>query len=173
MTRSLALVVAGGLALQACAKPAATPADTTADRQTIDQLNDREIAIFSNGLLDSLSAVFADDVIALPPNEPAVNGVAALRKWAEGMYQQFSVAGSYDSKETMVMGDWAVTRYTGRLSLTPKAGGAVVQDRLKGVHVLHRGADGRWKITQDIWNTDTPPAPPAAPPKVLPDQNYD
>ena len=56
----------------------------------------------------------------------------------------------------VVSGDLAVHRFTGELTLTPKAGGDAVTEAIKGLHVLRKQADGTWKITQDVWNTDRP-----------------
>jgi ketosteroid isomerase-like protein len=32
-----------------------------------------------------------------------------------------------------------------------------VTETIKGVYVLHRQADGSWKIAMDVWNADAPP----------------
>lgn len=146
----------------ACA-PATSTVDTAADEQAIDAVREREMAAFNAGSTDSLAAVLSADVVAMPPNEPMLSGVDAMRTWAQNISNQFTVNGRYTSSEIDVAGDWAIERFTGELALTPKAGGPAVTEQLKGIHVYQRQTDGTWRITQDVWNYNAPPpAPPAA-----------
>jgi len=146
--------------LAACAKP---PVDTAADVAAINAVREREMAAFKGGMPDSLVAVFAADAVIMPPNEPQLNGAAAFRAWAAAADSMFTVEGGYTESSVTVAGDWAIDRYTGALTMTPKAGGAAMQERVRGVHILQRQADGRWLITSDIWNSETPLAPPPPP----------
>jgi ketosteroid isomerase-like protein len=106
--------------------------------------------------------VYASNIAMMPPNEPALNGLDELRTWWTAMASQISMTGRYTSSEVTVSGDWAVDRYTAELTMTPKAGGAPMTEVIKGIHVLQKGADGSWRIVQDVWNSDT--AAPATPP---------
>ena len=54
------------------------------------------------------------------------------------------------------MGDVAIERYSGLFTVTPKAGGDAVAENIKGIHVYRRQADGSWKMTHDVWNSDDP-----------------
>ena len=146
----------------ACAKPAAQ-VDTAADVQAINAVREREISAFSSGAVDSLVAVYTSDVVMMPPNEPMIDGAEGVRTWAQSMASQATVAGKYTDAKITVAGDWAVERYSGELTVTPKAGGAAMTERLKGIHVYQRQADGSWRIAQDVWNTDAPSPPPSAP----------
>jgi uncharacterized protein (TIGR02246 family) len=147
-----------------CSPPAAQD-NTEADVAAINAVRDREITLVVAGNIDSLVALYTPDVAMMPPNEPAVNGQDALRTWTEAMVSQATVSGRYTSSEVTVSGDWAVDRYAGVLTATPKAGGAPMEEQIKGVHIMKRGTDGVWRIAQDVWNTDAPPPPPPAPAK--------
>jgi ketosteroid isomerase-like protein len=161
MTRGYRFSVAVGTLLALTACTSAPPAvDTSAAVTAINQLANREIAAFSTMDTSTLNSVFDDNVVAMPPNEPAIQGRAALIGWAQALGNQFTIAGEYTASDVTVSGDMAVHRFTGRLTLTPKAGGSVMSEAIKGVHVLRRQADGSWRITQDVWNADQP-APPA------------
>ncbi|HUF23136.1 MAG TPA: SgcJ/EcaC family oxidoreductase [Vicinamibacterales bacterium] len=163
MTRSLGLAAGLGVLLAVGCAPAQEPepVDTSADVAAINQLITREIAMFSSGDLTELSAVFAPDVVVMAPNEPAIQGRDALGSWANGIHAQFTVGVQYTSSDVSVSGDLAVHRFTGVLSMTPKAGGEGMSETVKGLHILRRQADGSWLITQDVWNADQPP--PAMP----------
>ena len=134
--------------------------DTTADVESIEQVREREIKAFTSGNTDSLLAVVESGALVLPPDEPAVRGHDAIRTWAADMHRQFNVSGSYTDAQVEVTGDWAIERYTGSWTVTPKAGGAAATETLKGIHTYRRQADGRWLIVHDIWNRNAPP--PAA-----------
>ena len=163
------VVVIAGATLQACASKAAPPAEagqanTEKDVAAINAVQDREIALGATGNADSLISVTTSDAEYLPPNEPAVRGHDALKKWAETMFSQASVSGRYTSSDVTVSGDLAVVRYDGELTITPKAGGAPATERIKGIHVMKRQPDGTWKIAQDVWNSDAPAVAPSLPP---------
>jgi len=163
----IVLVVAAA-ALQGCASKAEQPAaagqaNTEKDVAAINAVQDREIATVAAASADSLLAVVANDAEYMPPDEPAVRGHDALKKWAENMFSQGSFSGRYTSSDVTVSGDLAVARYVGELTMTPKAGGAPVTERLKGIHVMKRQPDGSWKIAQDVWNSDAPAGPPPPP----------
>jgi uncharacterized protein (TIGR02246 family) len=160
-----ALAILGVVVMTAIAcAPAPAPAsrNTAEDVAAINALATREMEAFSSVDTAALETIFAQDVIAMPPGEPAIQGRAALVTWAQAIGDQFTVAGAYTSTEVMVAGDWAVQRFTGRLTLTPKAGGSAMSETIKGIHVLQRQADDTWRITQDVWNADQPPPPAAA-----------
>ena len=57
-------------------------------------------------------------------------------------------------------GDIAVDRYGDTLSLQPKAGGTANEDRGKGLWIWRRQANGAWKRSYAIWNSDLPVAAP-------------
>jgi ketosteroid isomerase-like protein len=143
----------------ACAPPPPpAPVDTSADVAAINDLTSREMAAFVAMDTAVFDTVFAETVVAMPPGEPAIQGRAALVAWGQAIGDQFTVAGEYTSTDVTVSGDLAVQRFTGRLTMTPKAGGEAISETIKGVHVLQRRADGTWQITQDVWNADQPPA---------------
>jgi ketosteroid isomerase-like protein len=135
-----------------------------ADVKAIDAVREHELTVMKAGALDSMGAVYGDDVDFMPPGEPAVQGLAAAKQWAGAMFAQMTMAGNYTSSRVTVSGDWAIDRYTANLSSTPKSGGAAMAETIKGVHVLKRQPNGGWKIVLDTWNSDKPEAPPAPAP---------
>ena len=161
------VVVIAGATLQACASKAEPPtpsgqANTEKDVAAINAVQDRELAMAATGSTDSLATVGTSDFELMPPDEPAVHGLDAMKQCAEKMFSQTSVSGRYTSSDVTVSGDLAVARFSGELTMTPKAGGAPVTERIKGIHVMKRQPDGSWKIVQDVWNSDAPPNPPPA-----------
>jgi ketosteroid isomerase-like protein len=169
MTRSHSLTLASIAALIAlgCGQPpadaeSATARDTASDRQAIEQVREREIGSFRAGAPDSGAATFAADAVLMAPDEPAVTGRDSIRAWLKRGTDQYRVDGRYTKADIVVAGDWAIERYDGELTLTPKAGGRPIQERFKGIHAYRREPDGSWRIAQDVWNRNAPP-PAAAP----------
>lgn len=159
--RQYFLLTAALLASSACARARDIGAvDTAADEQAIAAVRGREMTAFNAGAADSALAVFSADAVLMPPNEPMRAGADEIRTWLQGMTNQFAVEGRYSDAQVTVTGDVAVERFVAELRVTPKAGGATVEERFKGIHVYRRQADGSWRITHDVWNTDAPP--PAA-----------
>jgi ketosteroid isomerase-like protein len=164
--RIFGILIVGSLAAlgYACSSPGPAT-DTSADVAAVNEVREREMGFVNSGDVDQLVAGYAEDIVMMPPNEPAVIGREAVRSWAEAMFGQVTINGRYTSSEVIVSGDWAIDRYVGVLTTMPKAGGDTGEERIKGVHIMRRQPDGTWLIAQDVWNADAPASssPPATP----------
>jgi ketosteroid isomerase-like protein len=127
-----------------------------ADVEAINQVREGEVTALATEMIDGLSAVYTDDVVFMAPNEPAVMGLQAGQEWFAGLIEQFTVTLEYTGSDVSFAGDWAIERYTGTATFTPKAEGEPLTETIKGIHIYSRQADGSWLIAQDIWNTDVP-----------------
>ena len=141
----------------ACTPPSPTH-DQEADFSAINKVREQELTAFTGGQPDALAAVFTEDAVVSPPGEAQLNGREALRSWAQSIATQATVNGQYTGSSIQVAGDWAIERYSGSLTVTPKAGGPAVEEQLRGIHVYQRQTDGSWRIAHDIWNSGAPPA---------------
>ncbi len=131
--------------------------DVEADRAAIEAMRAAEGAAVAAGDVDAMTALHADDIVVMPPNEPMASGADAVRAWGENFMGMFSATvSSYTSDDIVIMGDVAIERYSGLFTLTPKAGGDSMAETIKGIHVYQRQADGSWKMTHDVWNSDEP-----------------
>lgn len=149
-----------GLGVLACTAegPEAEPAqdetariDASAVTAEINEIREREFAAFSEGDVDELVALFSDDAVILPPGAPSVSGESAMREWAQGMADEFTISGEYTGSEVELVGEVAVEAYTGNLELTD-ANGESTSMPIQGIHVYRRQSDGSWLITHDVWN---------------------
>ena len=156
--------ILAAIAVAACATNTSNATQNNeADVKAIDAVRAREVALVTGSNLDSIGAVYTDDVDFMPPGEPAVQGIDNVKKWAQSMMAQMNVQANYTSSHVTVSGDIAVDRYTANFGGVPKAGGPAMTEVIKGIHVLKRQPGGGWKIMLDTWNADAPEAPPAAP----------
>jgi len=146
------------LSITACA-PAATTT-TEADLKAISEVREQEIAAVNAGDVEGFLTVLTEDVIAMPPNEPAIIGKDAVGSWTQSLLDQVAVQAEYTSSDIVVAGDWAFEHFSGNLTMTLKAGGEPIVETLKGIHIYQRQADGSWRIAWDTWNSDNPPPGP-------------
>ncbi len=104
--------------------------------------------------IDGLVALYTSDARVLPPNAEMASGSDAVRTVFGGMIDA-GISGELTSIESKISGDMAYD--VGTYSL--QVDGAVV-DTGKFIVTLHRSDDGEWLITNDIFNSDNPPAAP-------------
>ncbi len=153
--RPKALWIAPTLLVALACSPAGEQVSmSSGDVEAINQLREREAAALNAGALEDLPTVYADDVVMMPPNEPAVMGQEASQAWLAGFLETFAANVEYTGSDVTFAGDLAIERYAGTVMLTPRAGGESVTETIKGIHIYERQADGSWRIVQDIWNSD-------------------
>ena len=104
------------------------------------------------------AALFLDDAVLNPPNQPAVNGRAAIRAWLE----KLPPITEFNLNPVKVEGraDLAYVLGTYTMTLAPPGAPGPVKDTGKYVEVRRRQADGRWLVAVDIFNSDVPIPPP-------------
>jgi ketosteroid isomerase-like protein len=105
------------------------------------------------------SALFLDDAVVNPPNEPAVKGRAAIRAWLE----KFPPITEFKLNNEKVEGreDLAYVLGTYTMTIVPPGAPGPVKDSGKFVTVLRRQPDGRWLAAVDMFSSDLPgPTPP-------------
>ena len=148
-----------------CAPPAEEPepeaeeaVTAEADVEAINAVRDAFAVAYNAGDAAALVALLTDDVVLMPPNEPALVGSDAYQSWTEALFEQFTTELTIMSEELVVAGDWAFDRGVYTQTLTSTAGGDVIQDSGKYLVIFQRQADGAWKVARDIWNSDIPPA---------------
>lgn len=105
--------------------------------------------------VDAIAALYRDDARLLPPNGEASIGKDGVRA-AFGSMIEAGLSGELTPIETMSGGDIAYNVGTYKLT----AGGELV-DRGKFIEIWHRGDDGEWLMSNDIWNSDLPVPMPA------------
>ena len=107
------------------------------------------------------AALFLEDAVVNPPNEPAVKGREAIRAWLE----KFPPITEFKLNNVKVEGceDLAYVLGTYTMTIAPPGSPGPVKDSGKFVTVLRRQPDGRWLVAVDMFSSDLPAA--ALPPK--------
>jgi uncharacterized protein (TIGR02246 family) len=104
------------------------------------------------------AALFHDDAVVYPPNEPAVKGRGAIRAWLEKLppITEFKLTNvKMDGRDDLA---YVLGTYT--MTIAPPGAPGPIKDSGKFVTVLRRHADGRWLAAVDMFSSDLPAAPP-------------
>lgn len=105
---------------------------------------------------EKFAANFTDDAVSYPPGMPAVKGREAIQKAHAEMTKAPGFALSWTATKADVAASGDIGHTAGTYELT--MGGTTE----KGKYVTAwKKVNGAWKVTDDIFNSDGAPAPPA------------
>jgi uncharacterized protein (TIGR02246 family) len=133
-------------------------ADTAQDLKAMHGIEQSWMKAYNAGDAEAIAALYADDALLMPPNQPGVSGKAAIRS-------HFIKEVAAAKKEGLVVSGSATPDGATNGDLGWEAGTYTVKD--KSGRVLEAGkylsvfrkADGKWRYVRDIWNADSAPAP--------------
>jgi uncharacterized protein (TIGR02246 family) len=101
-----------------------------------------------------VSALYTEDAVFMPPNEPAVQGRAAIEAWMEAFPP---ITGfSPETVEIDGHGDLAYVRGTLSMTVMPEGAPEPIQETAKYIEIRRKQPDGSWLIAVDIFNSDLP-----------------
>ena len=111
-------------------------------------------------------AYYSNDANVLPPNAPITTTKDAIKKlWADLLASPGLIISWKATKvEVAKSGDLGFVSGTYEFTMNDTSGKPVTE-KGKYVEVWEKQADGKWKCGTDIWNSDLPAAPAAAPEK--------
>ena len=151
--RTTALALTGSIVTALALAGCACSTCRTSDAGAHDAFGSYVAAINSNNL-DTLTAMFTDDVVFMAPGSPPIVGKAAVRDWCAGYLDAFITHWDKTSVEMVVDGDHAWERYSYRSTDTPRAGGDPVSGTGWGLVIYRREADGVWRVARDAFGPD-------------------
>ncbi len=138
-----------------------TKRSSQTDIRAIHAAVDQEMAAVAKGDARAYFDALTDDAVFMAPNVEAKTG-PALHQFLDEFLRTVSVKWlSFEHIETVAVGDLAFHVFKCSWRTTQKNGNAVSSVmHFKGLHVLCRGADGRWRIRREIWNASPETRPP-------------
>ena len=149
-------------ALADCAKAPSSGAFTDADRTAIRATIDSFRNAIKKGDYATAASYYAEDGVFMPPNTPAVKGRADIQKQF-GTFGRV-IAFSQPIVDIDGVGDLAYARLNADLTFVPPNMTATMTDKAKVLIVMRKQADGSWRTSAGMVNSDMPmPGPP--PPK--------
>jgi ketosteroid isomerase-like protein len=133
------------------------------DRQEIPTIPERFVERALAGDWDGVAELYHRAAIQMPPDQPAVEGRAAIRHalsrtlGAEGGVSLEEL--SLSIREAEGFGDLVYVWAAYRLKMSVAVGGEEVSIEQHGpyVNILRQDEEGRWRIYRQIYNRDHPP----------------
>src|SRR5215468_5878085 len=102
--------------------------------------------------LDKTISFYADDAVVLPPNQAAVTTKDGIRNLWKGFLDSLTdISWKTTRVETAKSGDMAYL--IGTYEMTMKDG---TKDKGKYCEVWKKQADGKWKVSADMFSSDLP-----------------
>jgi uncharacterized protein (TIGR02246 family) len=142
-----------------CGQTQIPPDTRAADQAAIQATDEQWSAAASKGDLEGTLSFYSDDAVVLPGNGPIAKDKKSIREiWAGMMAPELSVSWKTSNVEVAKSGELGYAY--GGYQITTK-NGAAGADTGKFLEVFKKQADGKWKCTVDIYNSDLPL--PAAP----------
>jgi ketosteroid isomerase-like protein len=137
-------------------QPTSALTSTAADIEAVRAVVAMEVAAATAANPDF--SYVTDDVVVMPPGQPAVVGLDAMMAWFQEFTSQMTIVSiDYTVSEVTVAGNWAFEHYAGTMTVEPVGGGDQMTEVVKGIHIFRRQIDGAWKMSHDVWNSDAPP----------------
>jgi uncharacterized protein (TIGR02246 family) len=126
------------------------------------EADERQIRAVHSSWIDAVNAadlarlltLVADDVVFLNPGQAPL-GRAGFSANFPAAHRQFRIDCVSELEELVVASDVAYTRSRDTLSVTPRAGGKVMQLAGYRITIYRKQADGRWLLARDA-HTLTP-----------------
>lgn len=108
------------------------------------------------GDTETLSALYAEDAVQMPPGEPPLVGKAAIRQRMDAFNAEYTDAVDSRAERVRVSGDLATYRGSYTESVSPKDGGDPRLLEGNWMLVLQREPSGQWLIVEEMWTNLEP-----------------
>ena len=137
----------------ACESTAASFSNS--DVAALTQLGQSYVQAVLTGNADSVAALYTEDAVEMPPNMRARAGTAAIKA---GYQPSGTTAFTMTSGRIDGRGDLAYDRGTWSWTGIMPGKAEPTSETGKYLVIARRQADGSWRWTDMIWNSDAPPA---------------
>ena len=106
-------------------------------------------------------ALWEEDGVDLMPGDAPMIGKKKIVAWVEDIVAKMPgykvLKQDMEFHDIQVCGDWASEWATEHQVVRPPDGKPVIEGYGKMALVLHRGANGEWKVKQEMWNAAPKP----------------
>ena len=126
--------------------------------EAIDALRDAWVAAVATGDAGALHDMVTPDYEVWAHGAPALAGPDAVVAAMRAALARYVITQSYEPIETVVSGDWGFQRGIERIRAVPLDGGPVNDVMQRGLLIVHRGDDGRWRYARGMTNGFPPAA---------------
>ena len=130
-------------------------------RKEIDAFNKRYVELHLKMDTTGILALWAEDGVDLMPGAAAMIGRKKISDWVTDIVAKMPgykvTKQEMDFHDVHVCGDWASEWATEHQVVQPPEGKPPIETYGKMAFVLHREANGEWKVQQEMWNAGPKP----------------
>jgi uncharacterized protein (TIGR02246 family) len=125
-------------------------------RKEIEAFNKRYVELHLKMDTAGLLALWAEDGVDLMPGDATMVGKKKIVAWVEDIVAKMPgykvMKQEMEFRDIHACGDWASEWATEHQVVQPPEGKPPVESYGKMALVLHREANGEWKVQQEMWN---------------------
>lgn len=131
--------------------------DLVSDIAKIYQVWKAYAAAIREGDLERWLTFWSSRGIRMAPEQPRRVGLEQIRQSIEPQFREFHFEEFVvQPDEVRILGDHAYSHGSIKSLMSPRSGGAPLEENIKFLTILTRGPDGSWRITLDCFNTNGP-----------------
>lgn len=130
------------------------PVATSNDAEVITAMSNARARAFAEGDAAAIAMHFTDDAYLMAPDQPIHQGKHEVQAYYQSIFDEYVTELESHYEEVEVSGDLAYGRGYAKVTLYPKAGGDSLMSTAKYLNILKKQADGTWKTTHDVWNSN-------------------
>ena len=125
------------------------------DQAAIRERTEAFVKAFNAKAIDEVLAIYAENSVFMPPNQPIIRGRDALRTFYDELLKSGAGNLKLDVAEVSGHGPLAYESGTYEMDVKPKPGAGVEHDRGKYLFILRR-MNNTWRLEYTVWNSDFP-----------------
>jgi uncharacterized protein (TIGR02246 family) len=131
---------------------------TSSTEAAIKQVADAYVKAVLAGDAKTVAALYTDDAVEMPPNEPSLKGRAAIEQYYTKLFSGPAKVGqlTLTHLEARAIGDAGYDVGTYQQSMNPPGQTTATTDTGRYVIILKR-SQGAWKVAYAIYNSDQAP----------------
>ncbi|MBI2681334.1 MAG: nuclear transport factor 2 family protein [Candidatus Solibacter usitatus] len=149
-----------GMCLVSLLTAAARPKQD-AGRKEIDAFNQRYLGLHQKMDTAGIFSLWAEDGVDLMPGDAPLIGKKKIVAWVEDVLAKMPgyqvIKQEMEFHDIHVSGNWASEWVTEHQVVQPPDGRPPIETYGKMALVLHREANGTWKVQQEMWNAGVKP----------------
>lgn len=100
---------------------------------------------------EGVANIYAEDAMLIPPKAPPISGRTNIQTLFAKQYANSETSFSFQTHELKIAEGWAYRRGSYEVTYIPN-NGKKMKRKAKFIDIWHKGANGKWQITRDIWN---------------------
>jgi uncharacterized protein (TIGR02246 family) len=132
-----------------------------AGKDEIEAFNKRYVELHLKMDTAGILALWEEDGVDLMPGDAALIGRKKISTWVEDIVAKMPgykvLKQEMEFHDIHVCGEWASEWATEHQVVQPPDGKPVIEGYGKMALVLHRAANGEWKVQQEMWNAAPKP----------------